>query len=83
MMLSLRVVYGLQEHLFRVAEVIATKSPIAIVGIKHTINRPRNRIVDEGLIDIRRTNMSQLFTSDMADAVTASMTKTSVKFQKL
>lgn len=62
---------------------IATKSPVAIVGVKYTLNTPRNRAVDQGLVEVRRTNMSQLFTQDLTDAVTATLTKTSAKFQKL
>lgn len=73
----------LKKHLFKVAELIASKSPIAIAGIKYTINTPRNRIVDQGLEAVRRTNLSQLFTQDLTDAVTANLTKTSATFQKL
>ena len=74
---------AMKNALFRVAELISSKSPIAIIGIKHTINRPRNRVVEEGLIDVRRSNMSQLFTDDLAMAVQATLTKTVSKFQKL
>ena len=62
---------------------IASKSPIAIVGIKYTINTPKNREVDKGLVDVRRTNMSQIMTNDVMDAVTASFQKKSAIYQKL
>ena len=73
----------MKNALVRVAKLISSKSAIAIVGIKHTINRPRNRVVEEGLIDVRRSNMSQLFTDDLANAIQATLTKTVSKFQKL
>lgn len=67
----------------KIANLIATKSPIAIVGIKQAINAPKNKIVEQGLHDIIRTNMSQLFANDVADAVTATLSKSAARFQKL
>ena len=71
------------EHLFRVANLICTKSPVAIVGIKHTLNGPKNKAISQGLVDIGRTNMSQIFTVDVQNAITASFAKTSATYQKL
>lgn len=71
------------EALFKLADTIATKSPIAIVGIKRSLNKVRNDIVEKGLEDIRKYNLSQLFCNDVAEAGMASMAKKSVTFQKL
>jgi len=73
----------LHKNLFKVAQQIASKSPIAVVGIKHTINTPKNRIVDQGLREVARTNMSQIMTNDVMDAVTASFQKKNASYQKL
>jgi enoyl-CoA hydratase/carnithine racemase len=73
----------LMAHVWKTADLIASKSPIAIAGVKHTLNNTRNRLIEKGLEDIRRTNMSQLFTNDLTDAVAANMSKQTAKFQKL
>lgn len=73
----------MKENLFKLADLIASKSPVAIVNVKHHINTPIRYEVERGLLDIRRTNMSQLFTDDMALAATANLQKKSVTFQKL
>ena len=53
------------------------------MGIKHTINSPKNKQVDQGLVEVKRTNMSQIFTADVMAAVTASFSKQAPSYQKL
>lgn len=67
----------------KLASIIASKSPIAILGVKHTINRHRNALIDQGLTDVVRTNMSQIQTRDVFDAITASFQKKAANYQKL
>ena len=73
----------MKKRLFRVAQIIASKSPVAIAGIKHTINRSRNQVIDDGLISVRKLTASQLFTDDVANAIQATLTKSLAKYQKL
>ena len=80
---QMRGSFMLLERLLKLADSIASKSPVAITGIKNCLNGPRNILVQKGLDEVIRTNMSQLFANDLVDAVTASLTKSSARFQKL
>ncbi|WVQ82995.1 hypothetical protein IAT38_005133 [Cryptococcus sp. DSM 104549] len=58
-----------------IAKVIATKSPIAVIGTKHMLNYSRDHTVDEGLEYHAAWNMAMLQTSDMPRAMKAQLKK--------
>ena len=57
-------------HLFKLAAHIADKSPVAIIGIKKTLNYRRSRTIQEGLDFVNRINMSQFQTTDVTSSLT-------------
>lgn len=65
------------------ARVIAEKSPVAIVGIKKSLNYSRDHTVEQGLDFIRLWNSFAVQTEDLMNAVMASMQKTTPIFSKL
>ncbi|CAD8176352.1 unnamed protein product [Paramecium pentaurelia] len=71
----------LNDEIFKLAEIIASKSPVGCYTIKSIVTREQN--LDSQLDVMARTNMAMLFTNDMATAITASMTKGKAEFPKL
>lgn len=65
------------------AREIASKSPMAIAGIKHILNHGRGRTVEEGLDHVALWNTAMLPGDDMIAAVTAQMTKQPATFADL
>jgi len=73
----------LLENAFKLAQTIADKSPVGIWGIKKTLNKNRDQIIQNGLEYIKILNMSLLKTDDMSKAVQAGFKKTTPIFPKL
>jgi enoyl-CoA hydratase/carnithine racemase len=69
--------------LFETAEKIASKSPVAIVGIKKTIDQYKREAIRQGLEYVKNLNMSLIFTNDSRDALMASLAKQKAIFPKL
>ena len=67
----------------KLAQTIASKSPVAIDTTKKSIIYSRDHSVAEGLAHIALLNSVMLQTSDTAVAVGATMSKTVPKFAKL
>lgn len=63
------------------AELIASKSPVAVAGTKVCLNYARDHTVDEGLEYIANWNMVMLQSKDLQEAMTAAMTKTKPNFK--
>ncbi|WWD04897.1 hypothetical protein V865_002968 [Kwoniella europaea PYCC6329] len=62
------------------AKVIASKSPIAVIGTKHLINHARDHTVEEGLRYTAVWNASMLQSVDTTEAMKAVMAKRIPKF---
>ncbi|CAD8181763.1 unnamed protein product [Paramecium octaurelia] len=71
----------LNDEIFKLAEIIASKSPIGIYTIKSILTRESN--LDSQLEVMARTNMSLGFTNDMPTGITALITKGKAEFPKL
>lgn len=67
----------------KLAEEIASKSPIAVQGTKKNIVYSADHTVQEGLDHIRQINMLNLQSEDFLNAITASQTKETPVFAKL
>jgi delta(3,5)-delta(2,4)-dienoyl-CoA isomerase len=67
----------------RLASLIGTKSPVAILGTKHLLNYSRGRPVAEGLDYTAVWNMAMVKTRDVTDALTSGLQKKTPKFSKL
>ncbi|GAA5921096.1 hypothetical protein JCM1841_002413 [Sporobolomyces salmonicolor] len=82
-----RVVHGGKEDVLnealKVAETIAAKSPVAILGTKHLLNYSREHTVREGLEYTKVWNMAMLQASDLPAAFEAFSTKRPPTFAKL
>ena len=57
------------------ARTIASKSPLAVRGIKQVFNYSRGRLVEEGLDYVATWNGSMLLSADATEAVQAWMEK--------
>jgi len=66
-----------------IAAVIATKSPVAVVGTKELLNYSRDHTVVDGLNYTAVWNAAYLQTRDVKDALAAALEKRRVKFSKL
>ena len=66
---------ALEEAVAQTARTIASKSPLAVRGIKQVFNYSRDRRVDEGLDYVATWNAGMLLSSDAAEAVQAWMEK--------
>ncbi|GAA5867363.1 hypothetical protein JCM8547_003321 [Rhodosporidiobolus lusitaniae] len=82
-----RVVEGGREEVLRealrVAEVIASKSPIATLSTKHLLNYSREHTVQEGLEYTQAWNMSMIQCADIPAAFEAFTTKKPAQFGPL
>lgn len=70
----------LDEHVSKVAESIASKSPLTIRGAKKTLLFTRDHTVEQGLHQVAVHNAAHLMSSDLMEAMRATMTKDSAKF---
>ncbi|KNE56579.1 hypothetical protein, variant [Allomyces macrogynus ATCC 38327] len=71
------------DKAFEIAEVIASKSPIAINGTKVALNYSRDHSVADGLRQIAMWNASQLQSQDVVKAAASILTKQTPRFSKL
>ncbi|KAF1831734.1 ClpP/crotonase [Decorospora gaudefroyi] len=67
----------------QMAEVIAAKSPVAVVGTKEILNYSKDRTVEEGLRYTAVWNSAMLQTEDIKSAMLSGLQKTTPKFSKL
>ena len=65
------------------AKLIASKSPVAVLGTKHLLNHARDHSVREGLEYTQLWNSVMLNTSDVVESATAIFSKATPKFAKL
>ena len=76
-----KIVKDVKAEVFKLAEVIASKSPVGIYAIKNVLKREHN--LDDHLDVMARTNMSLIFSNDVMEAIRANMSKSEAKFPKL
>lgn len=72
---------ALMEHVFAVAETIASKSPVAIRGTKEMLRYARDHSVSDGLNYIASWNAAMLQSNDLKIAMMASMQKQKPEFE--
>lgn len=68
---------------FDLAKLIASRSPVAVLGTKHLLNHARDHSVREGLEYTQLWNSVMLNTSDVVESATAIFSKATPKFSKL
>lgn len=71
------------EGALATAKRIASLSPIAVVGTKKALVHARDHTVQQGLDYMQLLNGSMLQSKDLADSITAAMSKQRPKFAKL
>ncbi|KAI7875229.1 ClpP/crotonase [Lichtheimia hyalospora FSU 10163] len=71
------------EEAFKTARLIASKSPVAVLGTKHLLNYSRDHSVAEGLKYTVTWSSAMLNTEDIPLSVQAFMEKKPAKFSKL
>ncbi len=69
------------EGVMEIAQMIASKSPLAIRGCKETLNFTRDHSVDEGLRQVALWNSAMLMNDDLNEAFMASMQKREAAFR--
>ncbi|KAI3841823.1 hypothetical protein MKX03_032160 [Papaver bracteatum] len=74
---------ALDEGVYAVAEGIAMKSPLAVVGTKEVLLRSRDMSVDQGLDYVATWNSAMLPSADLTEAVSAQIQKRKPTFAKL
>ena len=72
---------ALLDGVMAIAQDIASKSPIAVLGTKQMISYMRDHRVDDGLEYVATWNAAMLQSTDMRVAMTAHMTKQKPEFQ--
>lgn len=60
---------SLNQEAIKVAQVIASKSPVAVQGSKTCIQLSRDRPIDDGLILMANWNMAMVQSEDLVKAV--------------
>ena len=73
----------LDKDVLKLAETIASKSPVVVYAIKKVLNASRKGKVNKGLEYVALMNQSIIFSEDVGEAIRASMTKEVAKFSKL
>ncbi|EAT86314.1 enoyl-CoA hydratase [Parastagonospora nodorum] len=71
------------DEALKLGELIASKSPVAVLGTKEIINYSRDRTIADGLNYTAIWNAAMLQTQDMKDAMLSGIQKTTPKFSKL
>lgn len=71
------------DEAIKLAALIGSKSPVAVLGTKEIINYSRDKTVEEGLRYTAAWNMGMLQTSDVQSAMSSGMQKKVAKFSKL
>lgn len=74
---------ALMEAAMETAELIATKSPVAVQGTKHNLVYSRDHGVEEGLRYQCAWNAAMLQSEDLVRSAQASMTGKAPTFSKL
>jgi len=69
------------EAVMETAKMIASKSPLAIVGTKEVVNYARDHSVDESLNQIALWNAGMLISTDLMEAAKANAMKTEPTFE--
>ncbi|RDX99775.1 Delta(3,5)-Delta(2,4)-dienoyl-CoA isomerase, peroxisomal, partial [Mucuna pruriens] len=75
--------HDLDQAVWDVAQAIASKSPLAVVGTKAVLLKTRDLSVDQGLDYVATLNAARLFSSDITEAVMAKKQKRKPLFSKL
>ncbi|KAI7877740.1 ClpP/crotonase [Lichtheimia hyalospora FSU 10163] len=71
------------DEAFKTARLIASKSPVAVLGTKHLLNYSRDHSVAEGLAYTVTWSSAMLNTEDIPNSVQAFVTKQPAKYSKL
>ncbi|XP_060214249.1 delta(3,5)-Delta(2,4)-dienoyl-CoA isomerase, peroxisomal [Lycium barbarum] len=74
---------ALEEGVKVVAEEIATKSPLAVIGTKAVLLKSRDLTVEQGLDYVATWNSGTLLSDDLKEAISAYRQKRKPKFAKL
>ncbi|KAJ8547746.1 hypothetical protein K7X08_011332 [Anisodus acutangulus] len=74
---------ALEEGVKVVAEEIATKSPLAVIGTKAVLLKSRDLTVEQGLDYVATWNSGALLSDDLKEAISAYSQKRKPKFAKL
>ena len=74
---------AMEAQLMKTALMMASKSPIAMIGTKRTLNYARSKQVEEGLEFVKHHNMSQIFTDDLALSFQNFFNKVKTPYPKL
>ncbi|XP_049366959.1 delta(3,5)-Delta(2,4)-dienoyl-CoA isomerase, peroxisomal isoform X2 [Solanum verrucosum] len=74
---------ALEEGVKVVADEIATKSPLAVIGTKAVLLRSRDLTVEQGLDYVATWNSGTLLSDDLKEAISAHSQKRKPKFAKL
>ncbi|KAL3337441.1 hypothetical protein AABB24_029876 [Solanum stoloniferum] len=74
---------ALEETVKVVADEIATKSPLAVIGTKAVLLRSRDLTVEQGLDYVATWNSGALLSDDLKEAISAHSQKRKPKFAKL
>ncbi|KAI9125519.1 hypothetical protein K1719_002937 [Acacia pycnantha] len=75
--------HELDEAVRDVAEAIAAKSPLAVIGTKAVLLKSRDLTVDQGLDYVATRNSATLLSNDLHEAVSAHIQKRKPAFSKL
>lgn len=73
----------MNKAIVKTAENIASKSPVAIVGIKKTVDLFKRDKIRQGLDYVKVWNMSQIYSEDVPNAAMALIGKSKPVFPKL
>lgn len=72
---------ALSEHVTRIAETIAAKSPLAVRGIKRNLLHAREHSVVEGLEYVANWNAAMLISQDAQEAMQAALERRQPRFE--
>ncbi|KGN53032.1 delta(3,5)-Delta(2,4)-dienoyl-CoA isomerase, peroxisomal [Cucumis sativus] len=73
----------LQDGVLKIAEEIASSSPLAVVGTKAVLLKSRDLNVEQGLDYVATWNSGTLLSDDLKEAISAQASKRKPKFSKL
>lgn len=73
----------LQDGVLKLAQEIASKSPLAVVGTKAVLLRSRDLNVEQGLDYVATWNSGTLLSDDLKEAISAQANKRNPTFSKL
>jgi enoyl-CoA hydratase len=65
----------MMESVYKIAAMIASKSPLSIRGTKHVLNYSRDHSISDGLNYIATWNAAMLISADLTEALDAKMNK--------